>query len=72
MRKDGKRPQRCVDEASCDLPPQYLRWLDEGYPLRALDVQRDQQHRSDVHERVREVLDDYQRRVTPTLACLGH
>jgi amidase len=53
-----------------DFPPEYLRWLEEGYRLTALDVQRDQQIRTDVYDGVREVLDDYQLLVTPTLACL--
>jgi amidase/aspartyl-tRNA(Asn)/glutamyl-tRNA(Gln) amidotransferase subunit A len=53
-----------------DFPPEYLRWLEEGYRLTALDVQRDQQLRSDVYDGLREVLDEYQLLVTPTLACL--
>jgi amidase len=52
-----------------DFPPQYLRWVDEGYRLTALDVQRDQQMRSRVYDAVREVLDEFRLLVTPTLAC---
>jgi amidase/aspartyl-tRNA(Asn)/glutamyl-tRNA(Gln) amidotransferase subunit A len=54
-----------------DFPPQYLRWVDEGYRLTALDVQRDQQMRSRVYDAVREVLDEHRLLVTPTLACLA-
>jgi amidase/aspartyl-tRNA(Asn)/glutamyl-tRNA(Gln) amidotransferase subunit A len=53
-----------------DLPPQYRRWLDDGYRLTALDVQRDQQMRSQVYDAVRVVLDEFRLLVTPTLACL--
>jgi amidase len=53
-----------------DFPPEYLRWVDEGYRLTALDVQRDQQMRSRVYDSVREVLDEFRLLVTPTLACL--
>jgi amidase len=53
-----------------DFPPEYLRWVDEGYRLTALDVQRDQQMRSRVYDAVREVLDEFRLLVTPTLACL--
>jgi amidase len=52
-----------------DFPPQYLRWVDEGYRLTALDVQHDQQMRSRVYDAVREVLDEFRLLVTPTLAC---
>lgn len=54
-----------------DFPPQYLRWVDEGYRLTALDVQRDQQMRSRVYDGIREVLDEFRLLVTPTLACLA-
>lgn len=53
-----------------DLPPQYLRWLEQGYRLTALDVQRDQQLRSQVYDGIRQVLDEFRLLVTPTLACL--
>jgi amidase len=53
-----------------DFPPQYLRWIDEGYRLSALDVHRDQALRTDVYEAIRLVLDDYHLLLTPTLACL--
>ena len=53
-----------------DFPPQYVRWVEEGYRLSALDVQRDQQMRSQVYDALREVLDDFRLLVTPTLACL--
>lgn len=53
-----------------DLPPQYLRWIDEGYRLSATDVQRDQAARTAVYDAVQAVLDRHELLVTPTLACL--
>src|SRR5919107_4844271 len=53
-----------------DFPPEYLRWIDEGYRLSALDLSRDQQTRSEIYDAIQRVLDDYQLLVTPTLACL--
>lgn len=53
-----------------DFPPQYLRWIDEGYRLTALDISRDQQMRAEIYDAIQGVLDDYDLLVTPTLACL--
>jgi amidase len=53
-----------------DFPPEYLRWVEEGYRLSALDLSRDQQTRAEIYDAIQRVLDDYQLLVTPTLACL--
>jgi amidase len=53
-----------------DFPPEYLRWIDEGYRLSALDLSRDQQTRAEIYDAIQRVLDDYDLLVTPTLACL--
>ncbi len=53
-----------------DFPPQYLRWIDEGYRLTALDISRDQQMRAEIYDAIQGVLDNYDLLVTPTLACL--
>ena len=53
-----------------DFPPEYLRWIDEGYRMSALDLSRDQQTRAEIYDAIQRVLDDYQLLVTPTLACL--
>jgi amidase len=53
-----------------DFPPEYLRWVEEGYRLSALDLSRDQQTRSEIYDAIQRVLDDYHLLVTPTLACL--
>jgi amidase len=53
------------------LPPQYLRWLDEGYRMTALDISRDQQLRTEVFEAVQDVFADHDLLITPTLACLA-
>ena len=53
-----------------DFPPEYLRWVEEGYRLSALDLSRDQQTRAEIYDAIQRVLDDYHLLVTPTLACL--
>lgn len=53
-----------------DLPPEYLRWIDEGYRMSALDVQRDQQLRTHVYDQIQGALRTYDLLLTPTLACL--
>ncbi|MGY1644130.1 amidase [Geodermatophilus sp. SYSU D00703] len=53
-----------------DLPAEYLRWIDEGYRLSAMDVLRDQRMRTAVYDRVQDVLRTHDLLVTPTLAAL--
>ena len=53
-----------------DLPPEYLRWIDEGYRMTALDIQRDQQMRTEIYDAIQGVLNQYDLLITPTLACL--
>lgn len=53
-----------------DFPPQYLRWIEEGYRLTALDVSRDQKMRSEIYDAVQKVLNEYDLLVTPTLAAM--
>jgi amidase len=57
-------------EHRADFPPEYLRWIDEGYRLSALDVMRDQQMRTHVYDKIQQVMRSYDFLVTPTVACL--
>jgi amidase/aspartyl-tRNA(Asn)/glutamyl-tRNA(Gln) amidotransferase subunit A len=52
------------------LPPQYLRWMDEGLRATARDVARDEHLRTRVLEAIQAVFDDHDLLVTPTLGCL--
>ena len=52
-----------------DFPPEYLRWIDEGYELRAPQMMRDEEIRSEIYDAIQRVLDDHELLVTPTLAC---
>jgi amidase len=52
------------------LPPQYLRWMDEGLRATERDVARDQHMRTRVLEAIQAVFDDHDLLVTPTLGCL--
>jgi amidase/aspartyl-tRNA(Asn)/glutamyl-tRNA(Gln) amidotransferase subunit A len=54
-----------------DFPPEYLRWIDEGYELRTADLMRDEELRSEIYDAIQAVLEDHQLLVTPTLACLA-
>jgi len=53
-----------------DFPPQYLEWLDKGSQMSALDLWRDQEIRTEVHDAIQGTLDRYDLLITPTLACL--
>src|SRR4051794_27548772 len=53
-----------------DFPPEYLRWIDEGYRMSALDVLRDQRMRTHVYDRIQHVLRTHDLLVTPTLGAL--
>ena len=53
-----------------DFPPEYLRWIDEGRRLSAMDVLSDQRMRTSVYDRVQEVLRSHDLLVSPTLAAL--
>jgi amidase len=53
-----------------DFPPEYLRWIDEGYELRTADLMRDEELRSEIYDAIQNALTDHELLVTPTLACL--
>jgi amidase len=53
-----------------DFPPEYLRWIDEGYELRTAELMRDEELRSEIYDAIQNALADHELLVTPTLACL--
>lgn len=53
------------------LPAQYVRWLEEGYQLTALDVRRDQQVRTEVFDALQDVFASHELLITPTVSCLA-
>jgi amidase/aspartyl-tRNA(Asn)/glutamyl-tRNA(Gln) amidotransferase subunit A len=53
-----------------ELPPQYVRWLEHGYGMSALDALADQRLRTEVYDMVQGALTSHDLLVTPTLACL--
>jgi hypothetical protein len=53
-----------------DFPPEYLRWIDEGYELRTADLMRDEELRSEIYDAIQNALADHELLITPTLACL--
>jgi amidase len=53
-----------------DFPPEYLRWIDLGQTLSAMDVVRDQTIRSEVYDSIQNVLATHDLLVSPTLAAM--
>jgi amidase/aspartyl-tRNA(Asn)/glutamyl-tRNA(Gln) amidotransferase subunit A len=53
-----------------DFPAEYLRWVDEGYELRAPQLMRDEEVRSEIYDAIQGALADHDLLITPTLACL--
>ena len=51
-----------------DFPPEYLRWIDEGYELRTAALMREL--RTEIYDAIQNALADHEVLVTPTLACL--
>src|ERR671920_628572 len=41
-----------------DFPPEYLRWIDEGYEWRTADLMRDEELRSEVYDAIQNALAD--------------
>jgi amidase/aspartyl-tRNA(Asn)/glutamyl-tRNA(Gln) amidotransferase subunit A len=50
-----------------DFPPEYLRWVDEGYELRAPQLMRDEELRTEIYDAIQGALADHELLVTPTL-----
>ena len=53
-----------------DLPPQYIEWLEKGYKLNVLDMNRDQHMRTEIYDSIQNVLEQYDLIITPTVASL--
>jgi amidase len=52
-----------------DFPPEYLRWVDQGYRLTVPELMQDQQIRTEIYDAIQGVLERHELLVTPTLAC---
>jgi amidase/aspartyl-tRNA(Asn)/glutamyl-tRNA(Gln) amidotransferase subunit A len=53
-----------------DFPPEYLRWIDAGAKLTAMDLFRGQMIRTEIYDALQGALDTHDLLVTPTLACM--
>jgi amidase len=51
-----------------DFPPEYLRWVDEGYRMTLPELARDLQMKTEIYDAIQGVFDEYDLLVTPTLA----
>jgi amidase/aspartyl-tRNA(Asn)/glutamyl-tRNA(Gln) amidotransferase subunit A len=59
-----------LDDHREDFPPEYLRWIDVGYEMSAIEFVRDQEIRTEVYNAIQGVFADHDLIVGPTLACL--
>lgn len=66
----GCRLRSRIKDHRDDFAPQYLRWIDVGYRMSALDFFQDQEIRSEIYDAIQGVLNRYDLLITPTLACL--
>jgi amidase len=53
-----------------DFPPEFLRWIEQGYALTVEQLVRDQAIRTDVYDAIQRALASYDLLITPTAACL--
>jgi amidase len=51
-----------------DFPPEYLRWVDEGYRMTLPELARDLQMKTEIYDAIQGVFAEYDLLVTPTLA----
>lgn len=51
-----------------DFPPEYLRWVEEGYRMTLAEIAHDQQLKTEIYDAIQGVFADYDLLVTPTLA----
>jgi amidase/aspartyl-tRNA(Asn)/glutamyl-tRNA(Gln) amidotransferase subunit A len=52
-----------------DFPPEYLRWIEQGYQLQVPQLMRDEEIRTEIYDAIQGVLADHELLITPTLAC---
>jgi amidase len=53
-----------------DLPPEYIEWVEKGYKMNVLDMNRDQHMRTEIYDAIQNVLNKYDLIITPTVASL--
>ncbi|MHA6260540.1 amidase [Sporosarcina sp. CAU 1771] len=53
-----------------DLPERYLEGIEQAYCMSLLDVQKDQNMRTNIYDSVQSVFNNYDLLITPTAACL--
>jgi amidase/aspartyl-tRNA(Asn)/glutamyl-tRNA(Gln) amidotransferase subunit A len=59
-----------LKDHSDDFPPEYLRWIEVGKGMSAVDFLNDQAIRTEIYDAIQGVLNNYNLLITPTLACL--
>lgn len=53
-----------------DFPPEYLRWIEIGQKMSAMDHFHDQTIRTEIYDAIQGVLNTHELLITPTLACM--
>ena len=59
-----------LEEHSDDFPQEYLKWIEVGKQMSAVDFLLDQERRTSIFDKIQAILTDYDLLITPTLACL--
>ena len=59
-----------LQDHRADFPAEYLRWIEVGRRMSALDFYQDHVARSEIYHAIQGVLNDYRLLITPTFACL--
>ena len=59
-----------LKDHGADFPPEYLRWIEIGEGLSALDFLKDQAIRTEIYDAIQGLFNNYDLLITPTLACL--
>ncbi|PLT29812.1 amidase [Peribacillus deserti] len=59
-----------LKDHSEDLPPEYRDWIEKGYKMNVLDLNRDQHLRTEIYDAIQNILNKYDLIITPTVASL--
>jgi amidase len=59
-----------LGEHRCDLPPEFLRWIDHVGTMSAMEYFDDNSRRTQVFDALQAILADHNVLVSPTLACM--
>ena len=53
-----------------DFPEEYVSWIEKSYNMKVIDHYKDQEIRTEIFEKIQNILNEYDLLITPTLACM--